>query len=331
MKCREEIVAKFVQDRYNIAGSVVALPGEQDENWLIIEPEQRHVLRISSYATDFRRIDFVTAILRQLNSSKFRTPTLIKGQGGSDVFEFTDAAGHVRPAWLTSFIAGDPLSSRVLSTDLAWKLGRTLVELDGELAKTQVPDEAGFTPWDLTRPQHAILMVGETKLGSADEVIRKTLERFAQNTLPVLADMPQTTIHNDANLDNVFYDPATSSFGFIDFGDAVRAPRVIEVAVAASYFVPQFLKNARPMALDALISGYRSLQQLTISELRIIPECIRSRLALAIGIATYRSMMDPSNSPYVLRQVSRARARLDALNSVTDAELLNRWEPGMTT
>ena len=43
-------------------------------------------------------------------------------------------------------------------------------------------------------------------------------------------------IHGDANPENVLLDPETRSFtGFIDFSDAIRAPRVFDVAIAASY------------------------------------------------------------------------------------------------
>ena len=48
-----------------------------------------------------------------------------------------------------------------------------------------------------------------------------------------LRPLPTQVIHGDANPGNVLL--ARGSIGFIDFGDSMRAPRIFDVAIAASY------------------------------------------------------------------------------------------------
>jgi Ser/Thr protein kinase RdoA (MazF antagonist) len=80
------------------------------------------------------------------------------------------------------------------------------------------------------------------------------LEFFARFTVaPRLATLRATVIHNDANDWNVLVDSADQDriSGLIDFGDALHAPLIAEIAIASAY---AGLDQADPIGAAASIA-----------------------------------------------------------------------------
>src|SRR3954468_12069123 len=175
----------------------------------------------------------------------------------------------------------------------------------------------------------------------------EVLARFARAVAPALAHLPSQAIHNDANDLNVLVDPADPDqvVGLLDFGDLCLAPRVCGLAVACAYAVAASASAGATQSLippdsliplDSLITGrrvgellpevvagYHGVAPLTAGELALLPDLLRTRLALSVVMAGWQHADDPGND-YLLVSQAGVRATLEALPRDGDDLLLFR-------
>lgn len=100
--------------------------------------------------------------------------------------------------------------------------------------------------------------------------------------------------------------------GVIDFGDAVHAPRINELAIAASYFIDPAL--GLDASLATLVEGYRQEAELLPEELELLPDLICTRLATRILLTHWRNSHFPENSAYIMRNLANAWTLVDTIN-----------------
>jgi hydroxylysine kinase len=106
--------------------------------------------------------------------------------------------------------------------------------------------------------------------------------------------------------------------GLIDFGDAVRAPLVQEVAVAAAY---QLVDEGHPLAGAAdVVAGYAQAMPLNEDELAVLFDLIAARLVLIVSIGGWRAARYPENAAYILRNNAAAWAGLQRIAALTRDE-----------
>jgi Ser/Thr protein kinase RdoA (MazF antagonist) len=137
-------------------------------------------------------------------------------------------------------------------------------------------------------------------------VLHAILAEHAAKVAPALRDLPRQVIHGDFNLSNVLVQGDAVS-GVIDFGDAVLAPRVWDVAVTVCYL------GLAAGALDhPLTLRYLRRTALTATERALLPVLVRCRLALVVlqGRLTARA---PEKAAYALRYDHLALTILDGI------------------
>jgi Ser/Thr protein kinase RdoA (MazF antagonist) len=79
---------------------------------------------------------------------------------------------------------------------------------------------------------------------------------------------------------------AGGAIGFIDFGDIVRAPRVFDVGIAASYLRVQ---GPDPLALiRPFLAGYGAIVALEPAERAVLFDLVRARLATSVALLHWR-------------------------------------------
>jgi hypothetical protein len=157
-------------------------------------------------------------------------------------------------------------------------------------------------------------------------ICAQCLRRFAAWTEPRLADCRTQVIFNDLNASNVLVDPDEPDrvVGIIDFGDIVKSPLVIDIAVAAAY-----LCRGGTSPLDDVfdfLAAYHAESQILANEFALLPELMRMRNVLTIVIASWRAARYPDNSEYILRSVEHARLMLDTLAARDNAELARTFK-----
>jgi Ser/Thr protein kinase RdoA (MazF antagonist) len=104
---------------------------------------------------------------------------------------------------------------------------------------------------------------------------------------------------------------------FIDFGDMLRAPLVVDVAVAAAY-LRVFEDDALQFILP-FIAGYHSVSNLDAMEFELLFDLIRARLVTTVSMLYWRLSARSEDDGYrqsTLRQESGAGIFLARLEDV---------------
>lgn len=318
-------IAQHLQSHYGIVGNLSALPGEHDDNFLVQTQNGHLVVRVVAADQDEERDRFILAVLAALDGSGIVCPTVLATVNGPVSPVLRDNSGNLRRSWVTTFVPGRPWGELLDQPHVAVSVGRSLAQLDRWLAEAVVPPTSGDTPWNLIRPEGTLALVDGVPLGVDRARIQAYLTELTETVLPQLQDVQGYPIHNDANPDNVLIQ-ADGAAGFIDFGDAVCAPRAVELAVTATYLADIGEAASPDSPLTSLIRGYCSVLPLTPLELSCLPGLMRGRLALALGNALARAHRDPERADYVLRHAGRARRRMDALDALDQGRALRMWE-----
>jgi len=88
--------------------------------------------------------------------------------------------------------------------------------------------------------------------------------------------------------------------GIIDFGDLLRAPRIIEVSTAAAYLRTD---DGDPLRLLVpLVAGYHQKNPLSAPELDVLFDLILTRLAISVILFYWRLAARGKEDPYLQKQ-----------------------------
>jgi len=257
------------------------------------ENGERFVLKISNHAEQPEVVDFQNCALQHIGErdTTLPVPRVIAGRDGH--FRFTvslhDRTHIIR---LLSWLDGQVLYGFSPGSKEAAELGRLLARLGLALKDF---DHAGASPpslWDMKRAAALVELLEYTKDAHLRELIEHVLERF-NTLLPTLMSLRTQVIYNDLNPDNVLLDKNDPQHisGIIDFGDLVKSPLVIDLAVASAY---QLADGDDPLAGTlSLIAGYHAVRPLQDMEMELLPDLIRTRLVTSILIMSWRMQRYP--------------------------------------
>jgi Ser/Thr protein kinase RdoA (MazF antagonist) len=299
---------------YGVDGVATTLRSERDQNFLISVPgSHQHVLKISNAAERLDVLDFQDRLLDTVatNDPALPIPRVIATLSGRTI-AFLERDGVLHAARLLSFVPGSradvPLER---SRRYRHNVGRAAARLSR--AMRGLRHDAADRPliWDvkrahLLRPLSALI----PDAGVRQEV-DTALDWFEHLALPRLTVLPTQVIHGDLSPSNLLVDPQAHHriAGIIDFGDAVEAPRVIDLAVAASF---QALGQRRPrLAVDDVVDGYGSTESLLAREALLVPGLAATRIAMRIAIDGWRTAMATTGAERDVQ--ARRSARLATL------------------
>lgn len=308
--------ARVLERHYGLAGTLTPLGGERDANFLL-QPAGGGapcMLKVSHPVESAVVADFQTQALLHLAATAPELPVqrlLPLRSGGFSVVDTAngDAPRVVR---LFSYLDGLPLPKAPPTPGRAAHMGALLARLDAALAGLSHPAGKLPLPWDLQRA-----LGTRSLLTHVDDPARRTLAqaalvRFASEALPVLRTLPRQPIHNDFNPSNLLVDPQAPErlVGILDFGDMVAAPRIVDLAVAASY---QLDAQAPADSIAAFAGAYHAVTPLSAAERALLPTLVATRLAMVVAISGWRAAREPANAAYLMRNNGASWARLGAL------------------
>jgi len=184
-----------------------------------------------------------------------------------------------RPARVLTWLRGRLLRHSGFGLPEVEKAGRMLARLARALRDVDSPAAHRTFAWDLQ------------SFGR--------LEHGYDVRLPELSGLPHQVIHNDFHPGNLLVDGASEDFvtGILDFGDAVYAPRVQDLAVALAYLVPE--SGDPEPTVTAFVRGYGDL---TPAELDVLPRLIAARLVQRIVLVP---RLDPATDPAFVARLVR--------------------------
>ena len=163
-------------------------------------------------------------------------PQVLPTQSGQAMTTIESRGSQFRLRVVT-YLAGIPLEGHSPGSRLAFDMGRSLALIDRALAGFSHPGESQSLLWDMQRAAELRPLVRHVPGAELQRLVGDCIDVFERQLAPVFPVLRTQVIHNDLNPGNVLLTDAEppSVAGVIDFGDMLRAPLVVDVAIAASY------------------------------------------------------------------------------------------------
>jgi Ser/Thr protein kinase RdoA (MazF antagonist) len=161
--------------------------------------------------------------------------------------------------------------------------------------------------WDIKNAMRLRSLLPSTTDGALRAFCESHLDLFEQEVESILPTLRAQVIHNDFNPHNVLVngsDPDEIT-GILDFGDMVRTPLILDVAIAASY-----LTSVEGEALNNVsdfLAAYHGVSPIEPREIDILFDLVVTRLVTTVAITNWRAARYPENSAYILRNNQPAR------------------------
>jgi hydroxylysine kinase len=293
--CSAGRVAEAVAAQFGLHGRLERLVSERDLNYCLTTPERRRFLvKVTSATEPEHATALQVAVLLHLErSGGVATPRVIRTGDGATWGRIESADGIYRLR-LLSWVEGEQLESLPLGADRARRFGAALGRLDETLAGYDYSGENPVLLWDLQRVCELRPLLGCIEDRALQEAVAAAIDDYEIEVVPRLAALRLQVIHADANPENVI--EQEGMIGFIDFSDIVRAPRVFDAAIAASYLRPDGddpLESMRPF-----LAGYQSAAPLDDVEKAVLFDLVRARVATSITLLAWRLRERPPGDEY---------------------------------
>lgn len=311
--------AALLKQHYGLTGTLSLLASERDQNFKVeAEDGAVYILKIVNAAEPEVESDFQTALLSHVGTfaAELPVPHIRPTLAGSSLAETTSPHGVRHRLRLVSWVSGLPLAETGRSAGALQSLGRMLGRFDASLKGFMHPGALRDLGWDIRKAGRSKDRLGHVSAPEDRALLERFLARFAQTVEPRLATLRSAVIHNDANDWNVLVDKANHDriSGLIDFGDALYAPVIAEVAIAAAY---AGLDHPDPIGATAAITrGYHAEYPLLEEEVDLLFDLVAMRLVTSVTISASRRAHTADN-PYLAISERPAWAllrKLDRMN-----------------
>jgi hydroxylysine kinase len=312
------IVAAAVAEQFGLSGNFTLLVSERDQNFaLTTAGKDRYVIKVTSLEEDTLVTDFqIAALLHLEKSGALGVPRMVRTVSGADrgVIQSDDGTRHCLR--VVTWLHGNLLAASELSQDIARSFGHRLAELDLVLANFNHEGDGQLLLWDTQRAGELRNLLVHVDEPAVRQELTRVLDYLDVQVVPGLERLPNQVIHNDANTENILLDAKCRVSGIIDFGDMLRAPRIIEVSTAAAY-----LRSERgdPMEFIApFVAGYQERNSLCATELDLLFDLIRTRLAMTLVLFYWRLSARDEDDPYRQKLIANEGSALNFLRRLSD-------------
>jgi 4-aminobutyrate aminotransferase-like enzyme/Ser/Thr protein kinase RdoA (MazF antagonist) len=308
--------AEQLRAGYRIDGRLEALAGERDRNFAVhVDGAPRFTAKLIHTDEPAVATAFQAALLHWLEQVDplLPVPKMVATHSGADLHEFSDAEGRVQRLRVVTWMPGTPAAKFPGTPQARRSLGRTLGAMSQALRGFAHPGQFQDLDWDIrntSRCRERFSWITDAKdLALAQHFV----QRYEQTVAPRVRTLRHGVIYNDANDWNVLLDASGQRVcGIIDFGDAMHAPVVADLATAIAYGAMR-----TPCALDAaadIVAGFDETFPLEDDEFDCILPMAAARLCISVSKSAQRRELAQRN-PYL--RISE----VDAWN------LLRRLEP----
>jgi 4-aminobutyrate aminotransferase-like enzyme/Ser/Thr protein kinase RdoA (MazF antagonist) len=284
-----EAAAGLLADHFGLSGRLSPLASERDQNFKVETADGTFILKIVNAAEPEAESEFQSALLAHLgtHAGDLPVPHIHPTRSGASLARTTSPQGASHRIRLVSWIDGKPLAETGRSDAALESLGRMLGRFDAALKGFIHPGALRDLDWDIRKAGRSAERLHHVASAEDRALLERFLARFAA-LAPRLATLRAAVIHNDANDWNVLvddHDPDRIS-GLIDFGDALHAPLIAEVAIASAY---AGLDHADPIgAAAAVVRGFHAEYPLLEEEIDLLYDLIAMRLVTSVTISASR-------------------------------------------
>ena len=319
----------LLREHYGLEGSLETQGSERDQNFLLrTNAGEKYVLKIANSAEAEAITDFQVAALLHLGDSGLTTPVpdVVRTSDGQTQVRIAADDGRVHTARVLSWLPGRLLRPDVVSAAACYRMGQALASLGLALSDFEHPASDYPLLWDIKQAGLLRELLDTIADGALRNMLAEHLDRFDADVAPRLQGLRWQVIHNDLNPDNVLFDGDDERViaGIIDFGDMIRSPLVIDVAVACAYLCRR--DDDSLADLLGFLRGYDAIQQLTADEFAVLPCMITIRNVSTVVISHWRASMYPENRAYILRSANRALHMLSTFGRRSPSELAREMQ-----
>lgn len=319
-------VERIASEHFGIRARAKPLVSDKDQNFrLDAQDGARFTLKIANHAEQQQNIDFQNEALRHVaeRDDSIPIPRVIPACNGQ-LFVSVNNDGRANIVRVLSWLDGMMMHEADMRPAMANNLGRMLARLDLALRGFDHPGSNPPGLWDMKRAGNLRELLPYIEDSTTSDMIGTTLDRFDRHVQPVLTTLRTQVIYNDLNPGNVLLDEKDPQHicGIIDFGDLVKSPLIIDLAVAAAY---QLTKGNDPLAgALPLIAGYNEVCRLQQVEMELLTDLIRTRLITSLLINTYRTTLFPENREYQMVSYNAIKASLIEFDRLNTDDALKR-------
>ena len=300
-----EVLDLLIRD-YELRGNLTPLVSERDQNFRLDATDGRQfVVKIANSAEPAQITDFQIQALLHLEASdcQVAVPEVIRTSAGA-MSSTIASVGTAHVLRVVSYVDGRPLEGTVPGPGLAYALGQSLARLDRALGDFSHAGESQVLLWDMQRASELRGLMTHVSDPELQAMAHACLDDFEERAAPLFPALRTQVIHNDLNSGNVLMtdtEPATVA-GVIDFGDMLRAPLIVDVAIAAAYL--RSTDDDALVATQALIAGFDSILSLEEQEFELLFDLIRMRLATTITLLYWRKSARSEEDAYLRKSLA---------------------------
>lgn len=288
---------------YGIDITAILLPSERDQNFLLENNVgEKFVLKISNSLENLSFLEAQNGAMNHVGKISALCQKALPTISGETIAEIKSENGSNHFVRLVRFLKGIPLGKiKRHSNELLLDLGRAVALVDKTLENFDHPAIHRDFHWDLAQgldvcKNYDSLIIDE----NLRELVQNFTDYYEKNIVPLLPNLSQSVIHNDANDYNVLvgggkdlYSRNQSVVGLIDFGDMVHSFRVGGLAIAIAYAI---LEKPNPLAVAAeIVKGYNRELPLSKTELKALFGMICLRLCMSVSIASHQQSQRPDD------------------------------------
>ena len=305
---------------YGLAGDMVPLVSEKDQNVRLEAGGRLYVLKIANAAEAEEFLSFQNAALLHLEHSapELCLPRLVRGVSGQGLPRLVrGVSGQGLHRWrvgeasyfvrLLTFLPGPLLADKTPTAALLESIGSYM----GQLSKTLAGfDHAGaHRPdfiWNLDNALAAAPFTHDIAKDAPRRLVQGVFERYSQHVQPFVPALRKAVIHNDINDHNiVIVGEHPAIVGVIDFGDMVYGSQVNDLAVALAYLLMD--RGDMEKAAGQVIRAYSRVFPLRADEADLLFDLVATRLAVSVAVSSNRAKKFPDNKYLTVSQAPALR------------------------
>lgn len=321
-----EILETLAQ-QYQLSGQLKALPGYCDQNLLLTtEDNQTFIIKIANTEEAIIELAMQNEAMAHLTNQECAVPHALKNSQGqllSTISTNEKVDAQTFNLRVLTYLSGDfyaDAPSISHNKSLWTSLGKFMAQINIALSDFTHPGAFRYLEWDLAQGYRVCMSKKHLLEDKQSELVENFLKLYQSQTMPVLSQLPQGVIHNDANDYNLLVDDSkapTSVTGIIDFGDMVHSHIINELAITCAYALMGEKEDDIFTVLGSIVSAYHQSKPLQDIELEVLYSLIALRLCTTVCNSALAIKQQPDNE-YLLVSVKPAwevLKQLSALNS----------------
>ncbi len=270
------------------------MEGYGSHNYKITGNDHNYVLKVypdSADETDWLNAEnLVLKRLSKEDETKYPQPIANTSQDCLTIEKQDEISTAYR---LLSFVEGAFFSTVDHTELLYFSLGEFLARMDESLLGFSHPAiKARKIPWDLQYFLTNEQFIPAISNHQDAKIVKYFVLQFKQQVLPSIDHLRKSTIHNDANDQNLLTQNGKVS-GIIDFGDMVYGPLICEIAVALAYALmgkEETIKWTIP-----ILKGYHKTIKLESKEIDVLYYLVAARLCTSVCNSAYHKIKHPES------------------------------------